>query len=111
MSDFFESDLVIQSMEELAEMQQDLIRQVLYVPYMTREQKQEHLQLMKDFLEKQKNLFFRMSLSDDPEAQRIKTEIIESAQMFGVVKDTNTEDFFKALEKTIEGLAKMIEMS
>lgn len=110
MSEFFQSDLVIKSMKELAEMQQDLIQQVLYVPYMTKEQKQKHLQLMKDFLEKQKNLFFRMSLSDDPEAQDVKEQIMKSAQMFGVMKDANTEDFFNALEKTIEGLAKMLDI-
>jgi len=97
-------------MKELAEMQQDLIQQVLYVSYMTKEQKQEHLQLMKDFLEKQKNLFFRMSLSDDPEAQDVKEQIMKNAQMFGVMKDANTEDFFNALEKTIEGLAKMLDI-
>lgn len=110
MSEFFQSDLVIKSMKELAEMQQDLIQQVLYVPYMTKEQKQEHLQLMKDFLEKQKNLFFRMSLSDDPEAQDVKEQIMKNAQMFGVMKDANTEDFFNALKKTIEGLAKMLDI-
>jgi len=97
-------------MKELAEMQQDLIQQVLYVSYMTKEQKQEHLQLMKDFLEKQKNLFFRMSLSDDPEAQDVKEQIMKNAQMFGVMKDANTEDFFNALEETIEGLAKMLDI-
>lgn len=97
-------------MEELADMQQELVQQVLYVPYMTKEQKQEHLQLMKDFLEKQKLLFFRMTLSDDPEAQDVKEQIMKNAEMFGVVKNANTEDFFKTLEKTIEGLAKMLDL-
>lgn len=96
-------------MEELMEMQQDLIQQVLYLPYMTKDQKKEHLQLMKDFLEKQKILFFRMTLSDDPEAKEVKEEIIRNARMFGIVEDINTEKFFNNLEKTIEGLAKILD--
>lgn len=110
MSDFFDSDIVRETMEELSEMQQELIQQVLYVPYMTKEQKKEHLELMKSFLEKQKILFFRMTLSDDEEAKRVREEIIKNAQMFGIVENSNTEDFFKALEVTIEGLAKMIDL-
>lgn len=110
MSDFFGSEIVRDTMNELSKMQQKLIQQVLYVPYMTKEEKKEHLELMKAFLEKQKILFFRMTLSDDPEAKRVREEIIKNAKMFGIVEDSNTEDFFKALEVTIEGLAKMIDL-
>ncbi len=109
MGEFFNSKIVRETMEELAEMQQDLIQQVLYLPYMNTDQKKEHLQLMKNFLEKQKILFFRMTLSDDPEAKEVREEIIRNARMFGIVEDTNTEDFFNTLEKTIDGLAKMID--
>jgi hypothetical protein len=66
--------------------------------------------LMKDFLEKQKLLFFRMSLSDDPEAKEVRDQILKNARMFGVVEGTSTEDFFKVLEKTIDGLAKMMDV-
>ncbi len=110
MGEFFSSRIVRENMEELADMQQELIQQVMYLPYMTKEQKKEHLQLMKDFLEKQKILFFRMTLSDDPEAKDVREQIMNNARMFGVVKDANTEDFFNTLEKTIEGLAKMLDM-
>ena len=110
MSDFFDSEIVKDTMNELSKMQQELIQQVLYVPYMTKEEKKEHLELMKAFLEKQKILFFRMTLSSDPEAKRVREEIIKNAKMFGIVEDSNTEDFFKALEVTIEGLAKMIDL-
>lgn len=110
MGEFFNSELVKHTMRELAEMQEELIQQVLYVPYMSLEQKREHLQLMKDFLEKQKILFFRMTLSDDPEAKEVRDEIIKNASMFGVVKESNPEELFVALEKTIEGLAEMLDL-
>lgn len=109
MGDFFNSDIVKKTMTELSDMQQELLHQVLFVPYMSSEQKKEHLQLMRDFLEKQKILFFRMSLSDDPEAIEIKNQIIENAKMFGVLEGSSTEEFFSILEKTIEGLAKLLD--
>lgn len=110
MSEFFKSEIVRETMNELAEMQEELIQQVFYVPYMNKEQKKEHLRLMKDFLEKQKLLFFRMSLSDDSEAKEVRDQILKNARMFGVVEGTSTEDFFKVLEKTIDGLAKMMDV-
>lgn len=109
MSEFFSSKIVKETMEELAEMQRELIQQVLYLPYMTKEQKKEHLQLMKDFLEKQKILFFRMTLSDDPEAKDVQKEIMRNAKMFGILEDDNTQKFFNTLDKTIDGLAKILD--
>ena len=110
MSEFFNSNIVKDIMEELADMQKDLIMQTLYIPYMTIEQKKSHLKLMKDFLDKQKLLFFRMTLSDDVEAQNVKSEILKSAQTFGIVNGDSTDDFFDALEKTIDGLAKILNL-
>ena len=109
MGEFFSSDIVRLTMTELAEMQQELVQQVLFLPYMSKEQKKEHLKLMRDFLEKQKILFFRMTLSDDPEALEVRDQIMKNAQMFGVVEDCSTEEFFNILERTIEGLAKMLD--
>lgn len=110
MGNFFNSEIVKNTMRELAEIQEELIQQVFYVPFMSKEQKREHLVLMKEFLEKQKILFFRMSLSDDPEAQEVKEQIIQNAKLFGVVKDVRPDELFTELEKTIEGLAKILDV-
>ena len=45
---------------------------------MTPEQRREHIDLMKTFLEKQKNLYFRLTLSDDPEAVSMKERMKEA---------------------------------
>jgi len=108
-SKFFKSDIVKEILNELADMQEELVSQIFFIPYMNVEQRKEHLELMKNFLDKQKLLFFRMSLSDDPEAQETKKEIIKSAKMFGMMENDNIESFFNNLDRTIEGLAKMLE--
>jgi peptidase E len=104
-SDFFNSEMVRDTMDELEKMQEKLLMCVFEVPYYTKEEKKEYLQLMKDFLEKQKVLLFRMSLSDDPEAQITKEKILESAKLFGLKEGQGMDDFFEMLEHPI----KMIE--
>lgn len=104
-SDFFNSEMVRDTMDELEKMQEKLLMCVFEVPYYTKEEKKKYLQLMKDFLEKQKVLLFRMSLSDDPEAQITKDKILESAKLFGLKEGQGIDDFFEMLEHPI----KMIE--
>ena len=52
---------------------------------MTPEQKREHVDLMKTFLEKQKNLYFRLTLSDDPEAISMKERMKEARNFWVLV--------------------------
>ena len=68
MSGFFQSEIVREAIKEMEELQQKIIEDTFKAPIMTKEQKKDHVELMKTFLEKQKNLYFRVSLSDDPEA-------------------------------------------
>ena len=68
MSGFFESEVVRNAIKEMEELQQEIIEATFSAPLMTPEQRREHIDLMKTFLEKQKNLYFRLTLSDDPEA-------------------------------------------
>lgn len=110
MSKFFDSAMVKSSLVELAELQERLIQQILYIPYMNVEQKRKHLELLKEYLEKQKILFFRISLSDDNEAKKIKESVIKNAKMFGIIDSEDPQVFYSTLEKTIVGLEKMIEV-
>jgi len=86
-SEFFNSEMVRLAMNELEELQCKLLTSIFDIPYSSNEEKKEYLQLMRDFLEKQKVLLFRMSLSDDPEAQATKNKVLESARLFGLKED------------------------
>lgn len=109
MSEFFNSDIVKQTMEELSDMQNELFRQTMFLEVLTKEQRKNHINLMKEFLEKQKLLFVRMSLSDDPEAVETKERIIESAKLFGLIEGQGMDEFFNTLNKTIESLEKTLD--
>lgn len=109
MSRFFDSDMVRKSISELDNIQQKLFEQVLNLSFYDNEGKKEHLELMREFLEKQKLFIFRLSLSDDPEAIELKNRIIDSARMFGLAENGTVDDFFKILESTIESLEKTLD--
>ena len=67
---------------------------------MTPEQKREHVDLMKTFLEKQKNLYFRLTLSDDPEAISMKERMKEKlAELLGF-SGNNIDELFATMEET-----------
>ena len=109
MSEFFDSEMVRETMNELEEMQYKLLMQIFDIPYASNEEKKEYLHLMRAFLEKQKVLLFRMSLSDDPEAQATKNKVLESAKLFGLKEDQGMDEFFKLLENPIKELEKSLE--
>lgn len=106
MSEFFDSEIVQQTMEELEELQKKLLVKIFDIPYCSKDEKMEYIQTMREFLEKQKVLLFRMSLSDDPEAIETKQKILESAKVFGLKDDQNMNEFFNMLEKPINEIEK-----
>ena len=110
MSNFFESEVVRDTIAELTNLQQELVMEMPYLPMMKEEQKKEHLQKLKMFLEKQKIFFFRISLSDDKEAIEMKDKLMDAARMFGVDDEVDSMDaFFKKLNTTISEIESNIE--
>ena len=110
MSSFFESDVVRESLLELDELQSQLFADVMNMPFLDREGKKEHLDRMKEFLEKQKLFIFRLSLSDDPEAVEMKDKIMESARMLGLKDNQNINEFFDIMETNIKNLEKTLDI-
>ena len=109
MSGFFQSEIVREAIKEMEELQQKIIEDTFKAPIMDREQKREHVELMRTFLEKQKNLYFRLSLSDDPEALEMKQRIRDAAEFLGF-DGNNVNDLFSEMENTLDRLDKIADM-
>jgi hypothetical protein len=109
MSGFFQSEIVREAIKEMEELQQKIIEETFKAPIMTKEQKKDHVELMKTFLEKQKNLYFRVSLSDDPEALEMKKRIQDAAEILGFEGD-NINELFSEMEATLDRLDKITEL-
>lgn len=71
-------------MAEIGELQEDVYRNVFKFSTMTKEEKLNHVKVLEKLLEKQKVLYTRLSLSDDPEAVEMKERITQSATMMGL---------------------------
>ena len=110
MSQFFNSDVVRDTVVELSEMQHKIVMQMQTMHIMTSDQRKSHLQEMKAFLEKQKLFFFRISLSDDKEAIEMKERLMDASKLFGIHDEVNSmESFFHKLDETIKELEESID--
>ena len=109
MSGFFQSEIVREAIKEMEELQQQIIQDTFKAPIMSREEKKDHVELMRTFLEKQKNLYFRLSLSDDPEALEMKERIQDAAKFLGF-DGNNVNELFTEMENTLSRLDKIADM-
>ena len=108
---FFDSDVVRAEMAEISELQEDVYRNVFSFPSMNNEEKSFHVAMMEKLLDKQKVLFARLSLSDDPEAKRMKDKIIESATMMGLPEGGDLNTVFNNMSKMLDIMKQQIDRS
>ena len=82
---FFNSEVVRAEMTEIQELQEEVYGNVFKFPSMDKEEKKFHVSLLEKLIDKQRILYTRLSLSDDPEAKQMKDNIYESAKMMGLL--------------------------
>ena len=109
MTEFFRSAQVRAALAELAEIQDDLAHTMSNPRILNDDEKKDYVKKLKLFLEKQKLFFFRVSLSDDPEAVQVKEHILDTAQMFGFKEMTGMDKFFQQLDDTIKKVEKDLD--
>ena len=107
----FDSDLVRKEMTDIQELQEEIYGSVFNFPQMDNEEKEEHIDLLMELLEKQRILYARMSLSDDPQAKKMKENIQESAVMMGMPKDVDMANVFSNMEKMIGIMKPQVDNS
>ena len=61
---------------------------------MNKKEKIEHIKLLQTLVDKQKILYARLSLSDDPRAKQMKENIRESAKNLGFPDDGDLNKMF-----------------
>ena len=106
---FFDSDVVRAEMAEISELQEDIYRNVFKFSSMNKEEKMFHVSMLERLLDKQKVLYTRLSLSDDPEAKQMKERIIESATMMGLPQGTDMNVIFNNMSKMLEVMKNQID--
>ena len=76
---------------------------------MSNEEKIEHIDMMVSLLEKQKIMYTRLSLSDDPAAVEMKENLKKSVVLMGFPPNTDMNTLFSTMEKTVQSLKDYID--
>jgi len=106
---FFDSEVVRAEMAEISDLQEEVYSNVFKFPAMSRDEKLEHVKLLERLLNKQKVLYTRMSLSDDPEAKEMKGRIVDSAVMMGMPQGTDMNIILNNMSKMLEVMKEQID--
>ena len=108
MSKFFESDIVQEELNEINELQQEVYGDAFNLMRMSSAERVEHVENLETLLEKQKIMYTRVSLSDDPQAVEMKKNLEKSVKLMGFPTGTDMFQLFDAMDKTIEKLRQSI---
>ena len=106
---FFDSEVVRAEMTEIQELQEEVYKNVFKFPTMSKEEKLEHVNILEKLLDKQKVLYTRLSLSDDPEAIEMKERISDSAVMMGLPSDVDMNGVFNKMSEMLTIMKKQID--
>ena len=109
MSEFFESEIIQDELNEINRMQEKIYGSLLSFSQMTRDDKLEHIEILTDLLEKQRVMYTRLSLSDDPQAVEMKENLRKSVAMMGFPPDTNMQVLFNSMYATIKSLKDYVD--
>ena len=106
---FFDSEVVRAEMVEIQELQEEVYKNVFSFPSMDNDEKLIHIDLLEKLIDKQKILYTRLSLSDDPDAKIMKDKIVESASMMGLPRGTDMSVVFNNMSSMIQVMKKTID--
>ena len=109
MSNFFDSDIVREELQEINELQMSIYKNAMKFGTFSREDKVDHIEKLTELLEKQKLMYTRISLSDDPEAVDLKKHLQKSVELMGFPEGTDMALLFSGMSNTIETLKKSID--
>ena len=101
---FFSSELVQTELEEIKKLQEIVYNNVFNFNNMCKNDKLKHIETLEKLLNKQKVLYTRLSLSDDPEAQDVKSHIENSAIMMGMPEGMDMNLVFNNISTIIENM-------
>jgi len=106
---FFESEVVRAEMVEISELQEEVYSNVFSFPQMDAEDQRYHLDLLERLLEKQKILYTRLSLSDDPQAKKMKEEICKGAAAMGLPTNVDINILFNNMTQALNMMRQHID--
>jgi len=105
---FFNSDIVQQELKEIGFLQERVSSNITSFYSMSKEEKLNHIRSLEDLLEKQRVLYTRLSLSDDPEAIEMKNKLDKTIKILGTSSCSDINSIFKNMIELIDRAKKQL---
>ena len=106
---FFQSELVRGDIQEMMELQQFCFRSAMNFVLLEKDDKMKYFNVLAELIEKQKTFYFRVKLSDDPEAKSVLETMKQGIVMLGATPGTTIEDMFDELLEKVEAMKGKLE--
>ena len=106
---FFQSDVVRAELAEIQELQEEVYGALFKFPSLPKEDKQYHVEMLERLIEKQKVLYTRLSLSDDPMAKQMKENILKGASDMGLPTNVDMNLVFNDIYKMVDVMKKAVD--
>ena len=111
MSEFFKSEIVQEELNEINELQKNIYGSLFSFHTLNREDQLEKVDLLIELLQKQRIMYTRLSLSDDPHAKMMKENIIKSAKEMGFPPTVDLNYMFTNITNVVANMRKSIDES
>ena len=112
-SEFFDSEMVQESLEDIKELQDLITQGILDTAFASvtghEEDEAEQLDLVEELLEKQQLMYVRCKLSGDEDAMLVAENMRESLRRMGMTRNTTVEQMFENMMGTIRKLKETLD--
>ena len=109
MSNFFDSEIVKEELQEIRDLQNEIYGKIPTLNMFSHDEKVDHIEKLETLLEKQRLMFTRLSLSDDSEAIKMKNHMQETVSLMGFPEGTDMSLLFSFMQETIDNLKKDVD--
>ena len=103
MSNFFDSDVVKEELQNMQDLYLEINKMGLMLNAV---EKREQLDKMMRLIDLQQTMFMRVTLSDDPQAKQLVSQVRNAAAMVGMSPNHITPRFYDSLRDNVQ---KMID--
>lgn len=106
---FFKSELVRGDIQEMIELQQFCFRSAMNFVLLDDDRKIDYFEKLELLIEKQKVFYFRIKLSDDPEAVSVLETMKQGVVMLGATPGTPIEEMFDELSERVRQMKDKLQ--
>ena len=112
MNDFFNSEIVKESLRDIQELQDIIGMNLLASMALSDEEEDDELdqlEMVEELLEKQQLMYVRCKLSDDPDAQLVAENMSHQLRSMGAPRGTSVEEIFANMRGSIRKLKETLD--